>query len=52
MHGPCNMAKNLLIFYDTTTNELIQTLLQQTQYRYYLMGRSKKHGHYDYELCL
>jgi len=45
-------GKKSIDFYDTTTNDFIQTFLQQTRYRYYLMGRSKKHGFYNYELCL
>jgi tetrahydromethanopterin S-methyltransferase subunit F len=35
-------GKKSIDFYDTTTNDLIQTLIQQTRYKYYLMGRSKK----------
>jgi hypothetical protein len=60
----CNLAKNVhhawsmqfgkksIDLYDTITNDLIQTLIQQTWYKYYLMGRSKEHGLYNYELCL
>jgi hypothetical protein len=32
-------SKNFVEFYDTTTNDLIQTLVQQSRYKDYLMGK-------------
>jgi hypothetical protein len=46
-------TSNLVIdFYDTTMDDFIQTFLQQTWYKNYLMWRGKGHGPKNYELHL
>jgi uncharacterized protein (DUF1015 family) len=54
MHHAWSMQsdKKNVDIYDTTIDDLIQGLVQQSRYKGYFMGRSIRHGLDNNELCL